>query len=293
VPEDAWLVVTVDVESLRRSGLAEPLAASGAVGGLGQCGFDPLARVHEIVIASPEGGEKGDFGLAFRADASQEELQQCADKVIAARGGKPLTRSRAGFSVIEDSSDPGHARVAYREGGPVLVGRGEWLDRMIDLAARSSRSREAGSTHSELRASLSHGGTPAVLLTAILPKDLRERLKGELGAEPGTEADRAYASVLSVQAAGAALTTGPAGSTTTMEAELRCETPSACDEVKGVIERKRAAFSRSAGARLIGLGQLLDSLHVEARGASLSLVARAPTDELAQALGRVLRMVGD
>jgi hypothetical protein len=293
VPEDAWLVVTVDVEALRRSGLAPSLAGVGPIGGLGECGFDPLARVQEIIIASPEGGEKGDFGLAFRSDASQKELQQCAEKVIAARGGKPVTGSRAGFSVIEDSSDPGHARLAYREGGPFLVGRGEWLDRMIDLAAQPARNREPGSTHLELRASLSHRGTPAVLLTAILPKDLRERLKGELGAEPGTEADRAYASVLSVQAAGAALTTGPAGSTTTVEAELRCETPSACDDVKGIIERKRAAFSRSAGARVIGVGELLDSLRVEPHGPSLSLVATAPTDDLAHALGRVLHVVGD
>jgi hypothetical protein len=295
VPEDAWLAVTVDMDALRSSGLAAPLAGT-VPGALGQCGFDPLERVHEIVIASPEGGEKGDFGLAFRADASQKELQECANKVIAARGGKALTRSRAGFSVIEDAGDPGHARLAYREGGPFLVGRGEWLDRMIDLAARSpatSASGEPVTTHSELRASLSHGATPAVLLTAILPKDLRERLKGELGAELGTEADRAYASVLSVQAAGAALTTGPAGSTTGVEAELRCETRSACDDVKGVIERKRAAFSRSAGERLVGVGQLLDSLRVETHGTSLSLVARASTDELAQALGRVLRVVGE
>jgi hypothetical protein len=296
VPEDAWLVVTVDVEALRSSGLAVALAGTKPIGALGQCGFDPLARVHEIVVASPEGGEKGDFGLAFRADASRAELEECANKAIGARGGKALTRSRADFTVIEDASDPGHARLAYREGGPFLVGRGEWLDRMIDLASRppgTSGGGEPGTTHSELRTSLSRGGTPALLLTAILPKDLRERLKGELGTELGTEADRAYASVLSVQAGGAALTTGPTGSMTTMEAELRCETAAACDDVKGVIERKRAAFSRSPAARLVGLGSLLDSLHVEEHGAALSLTARVPTDELTQALGRVLPVVGD
>jgi hypothetical protein len=166
---------------------------------------------------------------------------------------------------------------------------------MIDLASRppgTSAGGEPGTTHSELRTSLSRGGTPALLLTAILPKDLRERLKGELGTELGTEADRAYASVLSVQAAGAALTTGPKGSMTAIEAELRCETAAACDDVKGVIERKRAASSRSP-ARLVGLGSLLDSLHVEGHGATLSLTAKVPTDELAQAIGRVLPLVGD
>ena len=294
VPADAWLVVTVDVRAIRASGLAPPLASawSPAAAGLGdipgKCGFDPLERLNEIVLASPEGGEKGDFGLAFQADVPQGALSACANKVISARGGTPATSSRAGYAVIEDSSDTGHARLAYREGGPLLVGRGEWLDRMIDRASARAGQAAAGA-HVELGAALSRGATaPAMVLTAVLPRELRQRLKGELGVEPE---DGTYASVLSVEAAGIAMTTGPAGSTTGFAAELRCETASACEEVKRVLERRRTAFSRNVGAHLVGLGPLLDSVRFEQQGAILSIFAQAPTDDLAEALGRVLHLV--
>ncbi len=296
VPDDAWLVLTVDVEALRSSGLPSAVKTSGAPSSLGalagQCGFDPLERLRDLVVASPEGGEKGDFGVVFEADVSQEDLSACATKVIAARGGKPAIRSRGGFQVIEDESDEGHARVAYRAGGPFLVGRGAWLDRMVDRAAQPSPvpSGANAAGHAALRVALkARAGNPAVLATAVLPKDLRERLKSELGTELTGEGDRAYTSVLSVEGAGFALSTGPPGSTTSLDAELRCETASACDEVKAVIERKRAAFASNIGVRLVGLGPVLDSLHVEAHGASLSLTASAPTDELGHALVRLLR----
>jgi hypothetical protein len=310
VPDDAWLVLSVDVEALRASGLAASLKTAGSPGpsGLGaiatQCGFDPVARLRSVVVASPEGGDRGDFGVVFEADVSEADLSACATKVITERAGKPVTRSRSGFQIVEDASDEGHASLAYRSGGPFLVGRGEWLDRMIDRAARpppASSESTTAAEHADLRRALTErasresGSKPALVLTTVLPKDLRERLKSELGAESaappaGDGADRTNTSVLSVEAAGVAVTTGPPGSTTRLDADLRCDTASACDEVKGVLSRKRDALSRSAGF-LIGLGALLDSLRVDPHGASLSLAANAPTDDLAKALARALPLI--
>jgi hypothetical protein len=308
IPDDAWLVLSVDVDALRASGLGAAVQSTRAAGTSGfgaladQCGFDPLEHVRDLVVASPEGGETGDFGVVFETDVSQGDLSACATKVITARGGTPQAKSRAGFEIIEDGTNAGHARLAYRTGGPYLVGRGEWLDRMIDRAAGPAAPTESATAaeHVDLRKTLvARAGKPAVLLTAVLPKGLRERLKGELSAELGSEGDTAYASVLSIEAAGLAVTTGRA--TTTLEADLRCETPSACDAVKTVLERKLAAFSRSVGrtaegsgrnetvgVRLVGLGPLLDSLRLDLHGATLSLAAKAPTDELGAAVARAL-----
>jgi hypothetical protein len=296
VPRDAWLVVSVDVAGLRQSPLAQPLlgpGASAAVPGLGSlsgtCGFDPLTRLRELAVTSPEGGERGDFGVAFAGDLTRDELAGCADKVIRARGGQPATSAHGGFTVVEDTADARHARVAYRDGGPFLVGRGGWLDAMIDAA--EGKAERARAEHAALRDALApKAGIAArtLVLTALLPASLRERLKRDLGPELGSEGEKTYASVLAVSAAGVALSTGPSGSTTELVAELRCETPAACEEVKQLIERKRLAFSRDIGVRLIGLGPLLDSLAVEAHGASLSASARAGTDDLAKAIQRVI-----
>lgn len=288
MPRDAWLVVTVDVAALRQSPVAAPLVKSAtAVPGLGSladaCGFDPLARLTEVAVCSPEGGERGEFGLAFAGDLGKDELARCADKVIRARGGQPRASVQGAFTVLEDGADAAHTRVAYREGGPFLVGRGAWLDAMMGAADGSDAG--PGSAHTALRESLAGDAHPTVLLTALLPSALRQRLKAEV-TDPAQE--REYASVLSVDQAGLALTTGPAGSTTRVAARLHCETADACAEVQRLVDKKRMALSRDFGVRLVGLGPLLDSLTLRADGTSLSLSASAPTDALSKAVERVL-----
>ncbi len=288
MPRDAWLVVTVDVAALRQSPVAAPLVKSmTSVPGLGSladaCGFDPLARLTELAVCSPEGGERGDFGLAFAGDLGKDELARCADKVIRARGGQPSTSQQAAFTVLEDAADATHTRVAYRDGGPFLVGRGAWLDAM--MAAAGSKDPGPGGAHVALREGLSGETRPTVLLTALLPAAMRERLKGEV-TDPAQEHE--YASVLSVDQAGLAITTGPSGSTTRLAAQLHCETGDACAEVQRLIDKKRMALSRDFGVRLVGLGPLLDSLTLKAEGDSLSAAASAPTDALTKAIERVL-----
>ncbi len=300
VPRDAWLVASVDIAALRASPLAAPLLGAGEktpIPGLGslvaRCGFDPLARLREVVVTSPENGERGDFGVAFSGDLTKDELSKCAENVIRARGGSPATSTRGGFTMVADAGDATHARLAYREGGPFLVGSGAWLDAMID--ATEHKTERLRPEHAELRAALAgkDGARPAIVVTALLPASVRDKLKTELGPELGGAGDKAYAGVLAVNAAGIAVRLGgpaadPAASTTEIAAELRCETDSACDEVKKLIERKRLSFARDLTVRLIGLGPLLDSLAVDGHGVALQATARASTGELARGLQRII-----
>ena len=107
-------------------------------------------------------------------------------------------------------------------------------------------------------------------------------------AELGGEGEKSFAGVLGVSAVGLAVGTGGPGSTTDLTVEMHCESASACDEVDKLVERKRLAFSRDMGVRLVGLGPLLDSLAVASHGVTLSASASAPTDDLARAVQRVL-----
>jgi hypothetical protein len=300
-PRDAWLVITVDVPALRESALGRALLGSaggtgaGGVPGLGTvastCGFDPLASVREVMVVAPEDGDRGDFGIAFSGDLAKDDLVGCAKKVIGARGGRTSESSRGSFTVIDGlaNADPNarRTRFAYRTGGPFLVSRGSWLDAMIDGV--EGRVERAPAEHDALRAVLSPGESPspAVVVTALLPKALRERIKSEMGAELGVETDRAFQAVLAVDAAGLSVVTG-GGPTTEVRLELRCETPGACGDVQALIQRKRRVLRQELGLRLVGLASLLDGLAVTTDGAALLATMRAPTSELAQAVDRLM-----
>jgi hypothetical protein len=302
VPHDSWLVAVVDVASLRASPIAKPLFGAGSAGAIpgmrslpDTCGFDPVAKLREVVVAVPEEGEggRGDFGVAFTGDFGKDELTACAYKAIRARHGEPRTASRGSFTLVEDASSGKNARVGYREGGPFLVGSGSWLDRMIDAVdGKAERERPE---HAGLRAALAgHAAVPPALsLTVLLPKGLRERLKAEIPAQGGDAekaegADRAYASVLAVDQAGAAVTTGGPGSTTRIQVELHCESKADCDEVREIALRQRLALSKTLWVRMLGLGPLLDSFAVEVQRSSLTATAQAPTDDLARGIERAV-----
>jgi hypothetical protein len=299
VPRDAFLVITFDVAALRASPLLEPLTG-GAAGFPGveriqrACGWDPLARVKEIAVAVPEGGESGEFGVAATGDLGRDEFVACAEKVIRERGGQARVSTRGSFTLVDDAgaTAPDSPKLAFKEGGPYLVGRGKWLDAMMAAAEGAQPALATNAAHASLRKSLASTSPPRVAVaTAVLPSSVRERVRGEMGLEvDGGEDNPAMAGVLAVTTAGLALSTGPAGGDTELAAELRCETTQACDEVKKLVERKRLDLSKDFGARLVGLGPLIDSLTVEAKGTTLIATARAPTTDLARAVSKVLHL---
>jgi hypothetical protein len=337
-PADSWLIATLDVAAA--APLLEPLlgdegvATATRAAGLGllseACGFEPLQRVREVLIAAPEGGERGDFGVAFSADLTMDELSTCARKAIEARGGKPGATTRGGFTVIGDDSlaeglagdargggagaAPGEVaeggegasdapsrgegrsevRLAYRGGGPFLVGRGSWVNAMID--AVEGRGPRAQPAHESLRRSMLGDAAPrALVITALLPKALRDRIRAESAgaapagaaapapATPAGAAREAFVGVLGVEEAGAVVTT--TSSATELEVELRCETDEACVDVKGLLGRVRLALSGNLAVRLFGLGALVDGLTIDdSNPRELVIKTRDSTQELARAL---------
>jgi hypothetical protein len=291
-PGSAWLVATVDVIAARPlllplmgDGRLAGIASATRAAGLGSlsdaCGFEPLEHMRELMVALPEGGERGEFGAAFSCDLMKDALVACAQKVIRARGGHPSTSTRAGFSVIADNTDPRLAELAYRAGGPFVIGRGAWLDAMLDAA--QGRGVGAPSEHAALRTSLSPRGSEprALSVTAILPKSVRDRIRIEM--DPAGGPSPGALGLLAIEEAGVAVTVAPGGATE-IAVELRCETGDACGEIKSLVERETMALSADLGVRVMGLGPFIDALSLELQGKRLTVRSRAPTDDVARAL---------
>jgi hypothetical protein len=143
-----------------------------------------------------------------------------------------------------------------------------------------------------LREALVPQGThPLVVVTALLPKDLRDRLKRDMGAELGDAAGTVMGGVLGVSAAGVALRWTGSGMLEA-RAELRCESEGACTEVRKLLLAKRLAWSQNLGLRAVGFGPPIDAFEVEAHGSALTATTRAGAQELSAAIERAQKLRG-
>ena len=263
-----------------------------------------------------EEGDKGELGVAARVDVTPDELERCAAALEGQHGGKIATKNQGRFVTVDVESAgaqgdaPERARIAYGQGGLLVAARGAWFDAML-AAAEGTRpslwqAEHAGSapgsgtaavTHAGLRASMTGRDgwhVPDVLVTALLPRSVRDRIRAEMAGEsnegPGREL---MTGVLGVSAVGIALRAGAPGTSTEAAAELVCDTENDCAAVEKLILKKRLDWSKTLMLRMVGLGPLIDSVTVRREPLRVRVTAKAGADALAATIDRVVRFSGD
>jgi len=314
IPRSSFMAATLDFAELRRSPIYDAVFGSGKDGAsaaadpmrraLGvtaladACGFDPTSRVQRLGLSMPEEGERGEFGVAARVEVTRDELEKCTRSLAEKRGGHAETHDVGSFVVLEDStggSGAARPRLAYGRGGLLVVGKGTWFDAMLGAADRTKPGLREATEHIALRTSLaSHDGfkSPTLLVTAILPRSLRDRLKGEMGAETGSQdgSNAIMAGVLGVSAVGLAIHAGGPGQSVDASIELVCDTAEGCEAVEKLAQKKRGEWSRDLSLRMVGLGPLLDSFELKREGARLRATASSGAEALAATIERVLKL---
>ncbi len=315
IPKTSFIAATVDFAELRRSPIyeavvgkdatvADPMRRALGVAALSEaCGFDPITRVQKLAVSVPEEGDRGEFGVAAKVEVTREEIEKCTRALAEKRGGRAETRDVGTFIVLEekattptsDASGPAQPRLAYGRGGLLVVGKGTWFDAMLGAADRTKPGLREAADHLALRTSMtSKEGfrSPTLLATAILPRSLRDRLKGEMGAEVDARdtSSAIMAGVLGVAAVGIAIRAGGAGQNVDASVELVCDSPEACEAVDKLAQKKRAEWSRDFSLRMVGLGPLLDSFEIKREGARLRATASANADALASTIDRVMKI---
>jgi len=309
IPRSSFIAATVDFAELRRSPIYEvvfgkeapgvdPMRRALGVGPLADaCGFDPITRVQRFAVAVPEEGEHGEFGVAARVEVTRDELEKCTHALADKRGGRAETRDVGSFVVLETATTGSGSppRLAYGGGGLLVVGKGTWFDAMLGAADHQKPGLRDSAEHTALRTSLtSRDGfkAPTMVATAILPRSLRERLKGEMGAELGAQdnSSAAMAGVLGVSAVGVVLKVGGPGQNVDASVQLTCDNADACEAVEKLVQKKRKEWSGDLTLRMIGFGPLLDSFDVKREGAQLRATASASADALAATVERVLKL---
>ena len=289
VPSGAFLVVTADLAALRASSLAKDLGGLREVSDVAElCGFDPLAHAKSIAVGVPEKPD-GVFGVAITSDLARDALVHCAERVMSARSAMPNVTQHGSWTVLEQEgfiAEATRPRIAYRDGAPLLVARGDYLATM--QAALDGRTPRAVSAegHAALRRRAPKDAF--FIATALLPKSVRDRIQHEMTDENDTSESqkKTMNAILAVSAV--SLAAAPRGDLLELAAELDCDTEDACATVRDFIDRKRKSIASQPAARFAGIAGLLDALHLDAKGPSLELRLTAPESEIARAIRAIL-----
>ncbi len=288
VPEGSFLVVSIDVARVRSAAVLEELGfvqKQGLDDVTAACGFDPIDRAREAVIAVPEAGEPGDFGLAVVVDLQRDEVVACATKVLTARGGNPTVHDEDGYSIVEDTNlGASRPRIAIRDGSPLFIGHGAWMRQMMGAFDRKTPRPAVTSAHVRLRDEL-HAQDAAISATAILPTSLRERLRSEVDNGQKTGGPT-FSAILQVSEVGVVMRLGQDAGPEGLDAVARCESALACNTLRDFIERKRTVLANDWGVKLIGMATLLESMRMHTQDAELFLDLDAPAAEIARVVNR-------
>jgi hypothetical protein len=296
VPEASMLVATLDVRALRASPLVGPyLGGERSVDGLGTlreaCGFDPIERVDELAFVVPTDGVD-ELGLAAMGPVPEEALLGCAERLIAARGGRPVRSSLGGFRTVRDASTASTSAgeialrampTAERSGGErtmILVGSGSSLRGMIDAAEGATPRFESNRDHAALRSELA--SYPAMRASLVLSSEQRRSIDASLGtAEP--ELAEAMRSLR-----GAALGVRLDGPRAEVAVVADLQSEAHARSFASVVDPARTRLAKAPAVELLGARSLLDRARIVPTEARVRLELASDASELGTIAQRAL-----
>lgn len=278
VPEDAIVVATVDLDSVRASSVLSPLVREGReIPGIGKldevCGFDPVGRLRELVLAIPAGAED-ELGVVATGAIEAAPLVACASKLVAKRGGEPIVETSGSFTVVRDARGV-LGRIAVRNGGPVLLGEGAYLQKMM-RAAEGAEPNVSRSIHAKLRSEVDAG---AIRMTFIVPAEMKQRVRAELG-----DID---VPALSIHSGAVVVSTSP---TIRIRALANCENEQPCAKLSESLNGSLAEGAKDLGVRLLGMGKLMERVRISSKDERLELQADLTAEEASGLVDRLLAL---
>jgi hypothetical protein len=286
VPRSALLVAVADLAALRASPVGAPFLKKGReIPGLGKvkdlCGFDPIDDLSEVALAIPESGDSGDFGLVASGKIDEKALITCASKVIEGRGGVPSVTTIGSFRTVRDTSlTEGGGEIAVRDGGPLLLGAGNYLRAMIDTAEKRTLSIRDSEAHGWLGR---EAGEASLRITAVLSREQRAALAEEQrAAMPDAPPVSIFGGALGVEL----------GPTVALHGLIACESAPSCARLADKLNAARDERAADLGTRLVGFGALFEQLKIEPGKELLHLRLTLPADQAAQLAERLLALRG-
>ncbi len=235
---------------------------------------EPLDAIDTLALTAPQTEGEGDFGISGAGDIDQAKIIDCATKVIAQRGGKPVESALGSFKTVRDVSTatPGAAgEIAARPGGPLLIGSGELLRSMVDTADGALPSVKTSSAHAALREAIADGSL-AELSIVLSPKQ-----RSAIADEVDHSAGKAPAALKAVVAA--ALGVKVTSETVQIRAVVLVADDAQAKELAGALDDLRKSRAESPILRRLGIGGLVGRIHVTTDGTEVLVHVEVTIEE--------------
>lgn len=283
LPDHQAFVVSIDADRFRGDPVFASLETPEAlVARLSPCGFDVSTRVHRAVFVVPEGEEKGgSFAVAATLSITPAEIEACG-KLL--RDGTPPTLDRNFYVTRKEERSLAYKPTENGE-GIVLFGDTDVVSTMLDAAQGKHARLATQSGHAHVRAVLA-AEREGVVFSAVLPRDLRERLRKDLG-----ENESQMAAILSVELAGIGVAPDGKGGVDVSGAFF-CDTKDESTRVRDWAERQITQLKRDLGLKLL-LGGTLDGLSLKVSDKRVAAHVSVPHEILERVYAFLLAQAGD
>lgn len=278
LPKSTAVVIEFDLSAMRAAGL-DALRLPGELekldGVARGCADGPLASLDRVALALPGASLSGDLAIVgLGGKVRAQAVAECARQVIAARGGAPRTERRDDFTVVQDG-DGARGVLLVRDGGPVLLGKGPWLDAVIEAAQGRAPTLRGDPLHDGEREA--RKGALAIATWSIPAAD-REAMRAQLPPDARVVADAQEVIV-------DARSDGHGGASVVLEATCA---PGTCDALSRWVDGAKRGFAREPFVEALGLGDAIRDANVGAQRdrVRLSLPVAAPALSAISSAGR-------
>lgn len=268
LPKSTAIVIEIDLEAMRTAGL-DALRLPPELGRLDAagraCAEGPLASLDRLALALPGASLSGDLAIVgLGGKVRAQSATACARQVITARGGAPRVERRDDFTVVQDG-DGARGVLLVRDGGPVLLGKGPWLDAVFEAAKGRAPTLRGDPLHDVERDA--RKGALAIATWSIPAAD-RDAMRAQLPPDARVVAD-AQAVIVDARS------DGHGGASVVLEALCA---PGTCDALSRWVDGAKRGFSKEPFVEAIGLGEAIRGASVGAQRdrVRLSLPVAAP-----------------
>ncbi len=263
LPAGQSFVVSVDAEPFRKDALFKTIVPPAALTSrIDACGLDVLSRLHRAVFIVPDESERGAFAVAATVRVTQNDIEACASTL---KGTKPeLDR---GFWVSRQGSRSLAFRQLGSDEGIVLFGDEHVVGSMLDAGQGTRPRLDTVAAYRDIQRAL--GSKEGVAIAAQLPRDLRDRLRQELGKD-----EQQMAAILSVESAAVSLVPDGKGGLD-VNGTFFCEPGAQPATVRDWATHQLERLKRDIMVRLVA-GTSLDAVQLQVTENRITLKAFVP-----------------